>query len=54
MSDDQLRQQDLERRERETLQALMTIRAAGLPWEADLLALECGVWQQWKAELRAT
>ena len=46
-------QQDEQERMERTLQALMSVAAAGLRNEADFLAAECGVWRIWKQGIKA-
>lgn len=51
-ADFQQQQTDQERREEETLQALMTITKAGYHKEADHLAREAGVYTMWTAPIK--
>lgn len=44
-------QQDEQKREAMTLQALMDIAACGLREQADFLASECGLSRQWQATI---
>lgn len=54
MNADFQQQLDEEQRQQEALQALMNVASRGLTKEAELLAYECGLGQQWKQQLRPT
>lgn len=54
MSYGRQQQEDQERREQETLQALMNVASKGLKEEAELLAYECGLGALWKQHMKPT
>ena len=51
--DGQQQRQDDEEREMRALQALMDVAAAGLHEQADVLAIEAGLWARWQQPIKA-